>query len=82
MFSEIFFISFMTASFAFLTLAVRQCYKCKIAELSMCGLVIKRDTFSEEKEAEMRIQNNIPDTSRISSLGNPILPIRNGEQKV
>ena len=81
-FSEIFFISFMTATFAFLTIAVRQCYKCKISELSCCGVVIKRDVITEEKEAEMRTQNGIPDTSRISSLNNPISPIRNGEQKV
>lgn len=83
MFSEIFFMSFMTASFAFLTIAIRQCYKCKISELKCCGLIIKRDTVSEEKETELRIEQNIPDTSRVSSVGNntTFLPIK-GEQKV
>ena len=88
MFSEVFFLTLMSASFAFLALSVRQCFKCRISEISMCGLVIKRDTQLENEEAEMRIEHNVPDTARISSIGNnnplsPIVPpITRGENKV
>ena len=87
MFSEVFFLTLMSASFAFLALTVRQCYKCKISELSMCGIKIKRDVALENEEAELRIENGIPDTGRVSSIGNnnplsPVPPITRGENKV
>ena len=87
MLSELFYITLMSGTFAFLALTVRSCFKCRISELSMCGIKIKRDVALENEEAELRIENGIPDTGRVSSIGNnnplsPVPPITRGENKV
>ena len=68
MLSELFYITLMTSCFAFLTLSVRYCLKCRISEINCCGLEIKRDTESEEREAEMRIEHNITDSNKTNEF--------------
>ena len=61
MLSELFYITLISGFFAFLTLSVRYCLKCRISEINCFCIKIKRDTESEEREVEMRIEHDIPD---------------------
>ena len=67
MLSELFYITLMSGCFAFLTLSVRYCLKCRISEINCCGLKIKRDTVLENEEAEMRIEHNITDSNKTNN---------------
>ena len=72
-FSEIFYLTFISATFAFFALVIRQCYRCRISEINCCGFVVKRNAVLENEEVEMKIEHHLPEFSpRISSLGNPL----------
>jgi hypothetical protein len=50
--SEVFWISFITASITFLGVVARLCYKSKCKSVECCCIKIVRDVETEEKEME------------------------------
>jgi len=62
--TEVFWVTFVTTVCAMLIKLASMCYKSKCKEVDFCCIRIVRDTVSEEKEEEFRIehpsQNNSP----------------------
>lgn len=68
--TEIFWLSFISMTFAFAGLCVRYCYKLRCSSVDCCGIHIQRDIVMEDIEAlnryRRRIENN-DDTTTIRS---------------
>lgn len=66
--AEIFWLSFVSMTFAFAGLCVRYCYKLRCSSVDCCGIHIQRDIVMEDVEAlnryRRRIENN-DDTTTI-----------------
>lgn len=66
--AEIFWLSFVSMTFAFAGLCVRYCYKLRCSSVDCCGIHIQRDIVMEDLEAlnryRRRIENN-DDTTTI-----------------
>jgi hypothetical protein len=60
--SEVFWISFITASITFLGLVARLCYKSKCKNIECCCIKIIRDVETEEKEMEF-LTTRLPNPS-------------------
>jgi hypothetical protein len=56
--SEVFWISFITASITFLGVVARLCYKSKCKNIECCCIKIIRDVETEEKEMEFLTTRN------------------------
>jgi hypothetical protein len=50
--SEVFWISFITATITFLGITAKMCYKSKCKQVECCCIKIIRDVETEEKEME------------------------------
>jgi len=68
--TEIFWLSFVSMTFAFAGLCVRYCYKLRCSSVDCCGVHIQRDIVMEDIEAlerhRRRIENN-DDTTTINT---------------
>ena len=68
--TEIFWLSFISMTFAFAGLCVRYCYKLRCSSVDCCGIHIQRDIVMEDIENlnryRRRIENN-DDTTTIRS---------------
>ena len=73
--TEIFWLSFVSMTFAFAGLCVRYCYKLRCSSVDCCGIHIQRDIVMEDIEAlnryRRRIENNDDTTTIRSDITRP-----------
>ena len=70
MLSEVFWVAFVSTMSAMVIKLTSMCYKSKCKEVELCCLKIVRDTSTEEKEEEFRMehpeQNSSPSARNIN----------------
>jgi len=74
--SQIFYLSLVSMTFAFLGVAIRQVCKQRCDSINCCGASIHRDTEAETKENLERIERGIefsPRSNSNNSRTNPIV---------
>lgn len=57
--SEVFYMALVTAASGFLLKLASMMYRSKCTECSFCGIIIKRDVLTEEKEHEYDVAHQL-----------------------